>query len=123
MKFLQLCVQLRRIQNLRRFTGKLLILFTGLHELLLQILQIDVLEPPCFQRRDLPLQVLYLRIQFNGQLFAALPLLLCQIQFAAQVNRILFQRSNFFTPVLEKRLRRQQFEPGEPLLRLLIEQG
>ena len=61
--------------------------------------------------------------QFNGQLFAALPLLLCQIQFAAQVNRILFQLPDLLPAILEKRLRRQQFEPGQPLLRLLIEQG
>ena len=48
MKFLQLRVQFCRIRSFRRFTGQLLILFTGLHELLLQILQIDGFKPPRF---------------------------------------------------------------------------
>ena len=108
MKFLQLCVQFRGIQNLQCFAGKLLILLTGLHKLLLQILQIDVLEPPCLQRRDLPLQVLYLGSQVSGQRFAALPLLLRQIQLAAQVDCVLLQLPNFLPAILEKRLRRRK---------------
>ena len=121
MKLLQLRVQFCGIWRFRRFTGKLLILLAGLHKLLLQILQIDVFKPPCLQRRDLPLQGLYLRIQFNGQLFAALPLLLRQIQLAAQVDYVLLQLPNFFTPVFEKRFRRRKLHTGEPLLRLLVE--
>ena len=123
MKFLQLRVQIRGIRRFQCFAGKLLILFAGLHKLLLQVLQIDILESLCFQRCNFTLQFLNPHSQPAGQFFAALSLLLRKIKFAAQINRILFQRSNFFTPVLEKRLRRQQFEPGEPLLRLLIEQG
>ena len=123
MKFLQRRVQFCGIRCFRRFARKLLVLLAGLHELLLQIFQIDVLKPPRLQRCDLLLQVLYLRGQFSGQSFAALPLLLRQIEFAAQINRILFQRSDLLPAILEKRLRRQQFKPGQPLLRLLIEQG
>ena len=52
-----------------------------------------------------------------------LPLLLRQIQLAAQIDCVLFQFPNLLPAILEKRLRRQQFKPGEPLLRLLIEQG
>ena len=123
MKFLQLCVQLCRIRRFRRFAGKLLILLAGLHKLLLQILQIDVFKPPRLQRHHLPLQVLYLGSQFSGQLFAALPLLLREIQLAAQINRILFQFPNFLPAILEKRLRRRELHTGQPMLRLRIEQG
>ena len=107
MKFLQLCVQFCCIRRFRCFAGKLLILFTGLHKLLLQLLQIDVLKPPRLQQRNLPLQFLNPHSQSAGQFFAALPLLLRQIEFAAQIDCILFQRSNFFTPVLKKRFRRR----------------
>ena len=107
MKFLQPCVQLRRNQNLRRFAGKLLVLFTGLHELLLQILQIDVFKPTRLQRRDLLLQVLNLLGQSAGEFFAALPLLLRQIQLAAQIDCVLFQFPDLLPAVLEKRLRRR----------------
>ena len=123
MKFLQLRVQLCRIRRFRRFAGKLLILLAGLHKLLLQILQIDVFKPPCFQRCNFTLQFLNLCSQPIGQLFAALPLFLRQIKFAAQVDRVLFQFPDLLPAILEKRLRRQQFEPGEPMLRLRIEQG
>ena len=123
MNFLQLCVQFCRIRRFRRIAGKLLILLAGLHKLLLQILQIDVFKPPCFQRCNFTLQFLNLCSQPVGQIFAALPLLLRQIQLAAQIDCVLFQFPNLLPAVLEKRLRRQQFKPGQPLLRLRIEQG
>ena len=121
MKFLQLRVQFCRIRCFRRFTGKLLVLLAGLHELLLQVLQIDVFKPTRLQRRDLLLQVLNLRGQPAGEFFAALPLLLRQIQLAAQINRILFQFPNFLPAILEKRLRRRELHTGQPMLRLRIE--
>ena len=107
MKFLQFCVQFCRIRRFRRFTGKLLVLLAGLHELLLQVLQIDIFKPPCFQRCNFTLQFLNPHSQSAGEFFAALPLLLRQIQLAAQINRILFQLPNFFAPVFEKRLGRR----------------
>ena len=121
MKFLQLRVQLRCIRRFRRFTGKLLVLLAGLHELLLQVLQIDIFKPPRLQQRDLLLQVLNLGGQSAGEFFAALPLLLRQIQFAAQINRILFQFPNFFPTILDKGLRGWKLYTGQSLLRLLIE--
>ena len=121
MNFLQLCVQFCRIRRFRRIAGKLLILLAGLHKLLLQILQIDVFKPPCFQRCNFTLQFLNPHSQSAGEFFAALPLFLRQIQFAAQIDRVLFQFPDLVPAILEKRLRRQQFKPGQSLLRLRIE--
>ena len=69
------------------------------------------------------MQFLNLRGQSAGEFFAALPLLLRQIQLAAQIDCVLFQFPDLLPAILEKRLRRQQFKPGQPLLRLRIEQG
>ena len=73
--------------------------------------------------RKFPLQFLNPHSQSARQVFAALPLLLRQIEFAAQIDCILFQCSDLLPAILEKRLRRQQFKPGQPLLRLRIELG
>ena len=67
------------------------------------------------------MQFLNLRGQSAGEFFAALPLLLRQIQLAAQINRILFQFPNFFPAILEKCLRGWELHTGQPLLRLRIE--
>ena len=121
MNFLQLCVQFCRIRRFRRIAGKLLILLAGLHKLLLQILQIDVFKPPCFQRCNFTLQFLNPHSQSVRQFFAALPLLLRQIQLAAQIDCVLFQFPDLLPAILEKRLKRRKLHTGQSLLRLRIE--
>ena len=67
------------------------------------------------------MQFLNLRGQPAGEFFAALPLLLRQIQLATQIDCVLFQFPDLLPAVFEKRLGRRELHTGQTLLRLRIE--